>query len=154
MIQGVTGMAGTIRLQVLTETLKREHRTTMTPSVTFPNEPVIQPVPGSARSFELLADFGFVLDGVPHVISKGFTTDFASIPPRLQGFLANDDPRILRPAIVHDQICDARGDAFDRHFDSIEAAEVLREGMANCGASEALRDVIFFAVALEGPHWK
>lgn len=122
--------------------------------VEFPQEPTIQPVAGSARTFELVEDFSFVLNLVPYTLPKGFTTDFASIPQKLEAFLDNDDPRILRAALVHDQLCDTRGTAWGLNCSSLEAAEILRAGMAACGASEGLRDVVFLCVALEGPHWK
>lgn len=126
----------------------------MTYVLLFLEEPVFEPMPGSARSFELMEDFRFSMAGLEFVIPKGFTTDFASIPQRLESFLDNDNPAILRPSIVHDAICDARGDIWGKHYSSFEAAEILRDGMEACGASEGLRDVVFMAVALEGPHWK
>lgn len=129
----------------------------MTFAVQFPAEPVLVPVKGSARLFELIGDFVVVLDGSILTIPRGFQTDFATIPPELEPIIDNDDPRILKPAILHDLLCDKHGDIFDDHrviYDSTTSAAILRDAMIPCGASLPLRELIFISVALRGPHWK
>lgn len=129
----------------------------MSYAIQFTHEPALETVAGPARLFRLLVDWAVLINGNVLVIPAGFETDGATIPPRLESLISNDDPRIFKPSILHDYLCDYKGDIWPDHrtrYDSVEAAAILRDAMAVCGATEAMRVAVFFAVAMEGPHWK
>lgn len=126
-------------------------------SIQFTHEPDLETVDGPKRLFRILMDWAVLINGDVLVIPAGFETDGATIPPRLESLIDNDDPRIFKPSILHDYLCDYKGDIWPDHrviYDSVESAAILRDAMAACGASEAVRDIVFVAVAMEGPHWK
>lgn len=123
--------------------------------VQFSGQPKFQPVDGPNRLFDVLDDFGFTINGIAGIVPKGFRTDFASIPGPLEVVLENDDPRILRPSLVHDLLCKNKGilGGLFPHYSSRDAARILVDGMKTCGASDLLRHQAYIAVDTFGPHW-
>lgn len=94
------------------------------------------------------------------VVPAGFTTDLASIPEELwTAFMEPDDPRISAAAVVHDLLCDKKGDIVLEdgravHLTSTQAAQILAfEGMADLGATQVQQDLVFVGVDKLGPHW-
>lgn len=104
------------------------------------------------RLFELTEPFSGILDGYDFVVPKGFITDFASVPRAFESVVPNDNPHILRPAIVHDWLYQSQGqpDGFALWLTRKESDEVLREGMRVCGASCAMRWLVYAAVRAAG----
>lgn len=94
------------------------------------------------------------INGVRRQFLNG-TTDLGTIPDLLENVVQNDDPHFLRSFILHDELCKAEGgiEPFP-HFNSLEAAAILRAGGLVDGSPEWKADAVFIAVALKGPHWK
>ena len=111
--------------------------------------------------YRLLEDFSYLSDvlGVTVTAPAGMITDFASIPRAVWDFMDPEDPIILFPSVIHDYLCrqyggdGAKGDASGYHFSGHQAAQVLAEAMAVCGASAIKRGLVYDAVARFGPQW-
>lgn len=83
------------------------------------------------------------------------TTDLGTVPDLLEGVVQNDDPHFIRGFIFHDELCKAKGNIEPfPHFNSLEAAAILRASGLFDESPEWKTDAIFAAVALKGPHWK
>ena len=104
------------------------------------------------RLFQLTEPFSGIIDGVDFKIPAGFVTDLASVPRVFESVVPNDDPQILRPAILHDWFYQSQGIPEGTAFwlTRAQADEVLREGMRVCGASCAKRWAVWAAVRVGG----
>lgn len=114
-------------------------------------------LPGPDTLFKLLAKFNGSIDGKPFSLPVGFVTDGASIPNRLQSYIARTDNRIFRAALPHDWFYQHVGLSPDGSFSITrrEADAMLREGMKICGASAGLRWNVWLHVRLYGVFsWK
>ena len=91
----------------------------------------------------------------PIKISKGFYTDFASVPPALHSIIDDDSPIILFPSAPHDFLFTKRESDGTRGWISktkqltlTEVNRVLTEAMSFCGANLFTRELVFNAVEL------
>lgn len=128
----------------------------VTYKVGFPKEPLLRPIhPKSHRDrlFVLEEDFPFTLDGQQLKLDKGMETDLASIPQLLEFDPDNDDPRILKPALVHDMLCVTKGHLGPFVFSSRESARILADAMHTCGASDDLRRFTYLLATAGRPKW-
>lgn len=126
-------------------------------TVTLDDYADLRTMPGDKRLFKLLAPFGFSVDGIAAAIPLGFVTDLASIPDAAGFFMTNNDPRILRPALVHDLFYQYAGRPPEVAFSltRAQADAMLRDGMAFCGAGWFARWTVWFHVRLYGMFsWK
>jgi Protein of unknown function (DUF1353) len=75
------------------------------------NQPVMQPIPGSAGLWELAEDYAVTLpdSGKSLLIKAGFQTDGASIPRELWSVVGASpfDPDVIGPSVVHDALYEA-----------------------------------------------
>ena len=99
-----------------------------------------------------------IADGVIVTANK-LVTDFASIPRVAWNLLSPDDPCIAAAAVVHDDLCSARGDitledGTPRHLSSVQSAQILVEAMEDLGANWFQRKIVFLAVRHLGPQWQ
>lgn len=80
------------------------------------------------------------------------TTDFASIPRGLQGFLQNDSPVILLASAPHDRLFETLGERYPNGeiltFD--QCNQVLTEAMYYLGATSWQRAAVYKAVSAGG----
>lgn len=85
-------------------------------------------------------------------IPAGFTTDFASVPARLQSVISACSPLILRPSGAHDWLYTRNGLMPDGKtrltFEQVNG--VLTELMFYCGAGPAIRAMVYEAVQIGG----
>jgi hypothetical protein len=108
----------------------------------------------------------------PINIPTGFTTDAASVPPRLQSVIGRTDPRILGPSAPHDWLFTRNGltdqpldqETMDlladqglleaqqtcRRLTFEQTNELLVEAMWYCGADEEIRAAVYEAVQIGG----
>lgn len=96
------------------------------------NDPKI--TKGSPKHFELFEDFRFhskndYFKDNPIIVSKGFPTDFASVPPVFRSFI----PRVGvygKAAVIHDYLCEKvpipRKEADKIFLEAMEVLEVPR----------------------------
>ena len=91
----------------------------------------------------------------PIDIPKGFYTDFASVPSKLDSIIDDDSPIILFPSAPHDFLFTKRKSDDTRGWVSktkqltlTEVNRVLTEAMAICGANFFTRELVFQAVEL------
>lgn len=91
----------------------------------------------------------------PITIPDGFVCDLASVPAAVKGYIDDDSPQILKPAVIHDYLYSLRGQLPDgRLLSRQECDEVLREGMLVRGARRGQAAVVYVAVrAFGGAHW-
>ena len=120
--------------------------------VTFDDSVELATVPGPDRLFRLRKNFEGTIDGAPFTIPSGFLTDLASVPQVFQNVVLNNDPTILRPSILHDWLYQTGGTPRNTwfKFTRAQADEILREGMAECGAGWCRRWTVWSAVRLGG----
>lgn len=125
----------------------------MTFDVQFFNQPTLTLLSTSKRLFQYdLLDFS--INGVRSQLRNG-TSDLGTIPDLAEDIVQNDDPHWIRAFILHDALCDAKGDLPDfLHFSGFQAAQILKAAGLFDGASEDKANIIFIAVCLGGPHWK
>lgn len=85
----------------------------------------------------------------------GTVTDFASIPRAALWYVDDDDPCILYPSVIHDELYTLGGRLADgRIYTRAQADAVLREGMLACGARADQATLVFGAVRMfGGSHW-
>jgi len=123
-----------------------------THTLTFKEQPILQPIAGKLRLFRLHEDWTVVLDGKELDIPKGFETDLASIPKLFENVIDNDDPVILCPSIVHDYLFSTHGVSWaDVPAYGLTAVnEILIAGMSVCGANEVQKAEVFAAVETGG----
>lgn len=62
-------------------------------------------------------------------IKKGFKTNFASIPKKLQGIFSKDDPRWSKASIVHDYLYSGKTDNYQKKYSRYEADQIFFEAM-------------------------
>ena len=124
----------------------------MTHTLIFPTQPILQPVAGARRLFDMYEDWKIALDGRELIVKKGFRTDLASIPKVFEGVINNDDPRILCASIVHDLGFATQGKFWHDApaYSFTEVNEVLLAGMRSCGANEVICAAVFAAVETGG----
>lgn len=125
-------------------------------AIQFTHAPLLSFIEGDKRLFARAEDWAVLINGDVLTLPAGGKTDLASIPGIFQNLLQNDDPKILEPAILHDYLCDLKGDIWPDHrciYTSEQAAEILRDAMTACGASVEVREIVFFAVRNFGPQW-
>lgn len=124
----------------------------MSHALIFPTQPILQPVAGAHRLFDMYEDWKIILDGRELIIKKGFRTDLASIPEAFENVIDNDDPRILCGSIVHDMGFATQGKYWDDApaYSFTEVNEVLVTGMRACGADEVICAAVFAAVETGG----
>jgi Protein of unknown function (DUF1353) len=102
--------------------------------ITFDQTASFKTLPVLERVVVLTKPFHFTVNHQPFTVPAGFTTDFASVPHFLQSIIANNDPDIELPAIIHDWLYQNRGNIFadDRsylHFKRAECDAILRTAM-------------------------
>lgn len=130
----------------------------------FIGSPLLRPLSKSGlralkltvQHYELLAPFTFLSRAYgPITASKGFLTDFGSVPPWLHGVVDDDDPDLLYPSIPHDYLYSLRGQLPDgRVFTRSQCDHILKEAMGCIGASAIKQNIVFAAVELGGAsHW-
>lgn len=92
------------------------------------------------------------------IAPAGFSTDYASVPRKLQSF-ASKVGRGNRAAIIHDWLCHTRGLPRELaheylRLSSVEAARIFREIMEHDGVGFRERWRKYWGVRLFGPQWK
>lgn len=95
-------------------------------------------------------------------VPAGFITDLASMPRATWIALPPDGPW-TKAAVIHDFLCTTRGTCVwngrpvtpprAKPFTSAEAADILREAMADRGVSLAQRNIIWAGVRVGGPRF-
>lgn len=120
-------------------------------SVVFAKQPLLRPVEGPDRDFLLEEDFPFLMDGQEFIVPKTFITDLASVPCLFEEVIDNDDPKILRPSIVHDWLYTLNGSVNPTTvFTRKQCDQILSDGMSFCGADWFLRMEVYGAVEAGG----
>jgi hypothetical protein len=125
---------------------------TLAHAVEFILQPLLRPLDGKVRNFRLEEPFPVIVDGRTYEIPQGFVTDLASVPGVFESVIDNDDPRILRPSILHDYLYSRGGRLWDIEppFNRFHCDKILVDAMHPLGADEALRVEVFAAVQLGG----
>jgi hypothetical protein len=109
-----------------------------------------------AQLWELMEPFAFECEsGLRIDVPPGFVSDFASVPRLARWYIDDDDPCILRGAVIHDFIYCRQGHVDGGICSRAFADYVLREAMLCSGARPAMAWVVEKAVRLGGAsHWK
>lgn len=100
--------------------------------------------------WELREEFAFYSDSLGQRITvpAGFITNLASIPKAVQNIIANDDPRIEMPSVIHDYCYTVQTVSRE------QADKVIREGMELQGAGAFIRQSVYLALrAFGGAAW-
>ena len=105
---------------------------------------LLETVPGSGkRLFRLARRFNFIIDGAYGYADEGFITDLASTPLGID----NDEPYILRAAILHDLYCQHAGSPPNcPTLTRAQTNRAFREAMRFCGASFSRRWIAWIGV--------
>lgn len=107
-----------------------------------------------AQLWELLEPLTYQRGNVTITVPVGFTSDFASIPRFAKWYVDDDEPDIVRAAVVHDFIYSRRGLLASRGLSRGDADAILKDAMLSSGASETKAFIVWAAVRLGGgPHW-
>jgi hypothetical protein len=127
----------------------------------------------SVQQWIFLSEFKYISDKFGEIlIPKDFTTDFASVPARLQSIISSCSPLILRPSAPHDwlytenglttqlydpktlELLQAQGLLYPgqtyRRLTFEQVNELLCEAMFYCGAGPAIRAAVYEAVQIGG----
>lgn len=129
----------------------------MSPVIQFTHQPLLEFEDALKRTFRRMEDWAVLIDGDVLVLPKDGLSDGATIPWWAEGLgLDAVDPRIFMPALLHDYLCDNKGDVWPDHhkiYTSAESAVILREAMKACGASFFIGETVYYAVLDRGPQW-
>jgi len=106
------------------------------------------------KPFEVYEDFEYHVGGVGSGgkvihITKGYPTDFASIPRFLHRVINPIGPW-GKPAVVHDFLCDESPHSCSSH----RAAEIFLEGMEVLKVPKYKRRLMYRAVVMFGPSFE
>jgi hypothetical protein len=112
----------------------------------------LRTVLGPLRLFELTADFVTTVDGNQITVPRFFITDFASVPRWAQSVVQNDEPDILRPALLHDYLYQQRGvvSPLGPNYTREDCDAILRDAMKTAGSSWWKRHLVWLAVRVGG----
>lgn len=114
-----------------------------------PSRPIGQRL-SDERYFRLSEPFSYIdLRRIRWTVPKGYVTNGASVPERLQPFgLAPLHGEYVNASVLHDYLCDTRATARSQ-----ETHLLFYEGMRLNGVSLPKAGVMFEAVVLFGPWW-
>lgn len=87
------------------------------------------------------------------MVSKGFITDFGSVPSLSKSLVDDDDPDLLFASLPHDFLYKHRGWFTGCRLSRAQADEVLWEAMLAVGAPRFKAWLIYNAVRIGGPRW-
>ncbi len=113
---------------------------------------ILEPLDGQ-REWLVWKNYTVLINGQQVLVPENFHTDLASVPPFVRIFIDDDDPDILKPAVIHDFLYKHNGIAWPMHeppFTRRECDAILIAGMKARGARFWRRSAVWIGVRLGG----
>ncbi|MCE9518167.1 MAG: DUF1353 domain-containing protein [Verrucomicrobia bacterium] len=116
----------------------------------------LETVDVDTRLFRLFRDYHCHINNMPVVVPEGTLTDLASVPRAAKIIIDDDDPHILRAAVLHDWLYQNHGHVIDKDGHLLasltrrECDDILQEAMRCCRATWPERAVVYLAVRIGG----